>query len=558
MGVHQCTKFKCLGCKSLFDKKDEIHRCAVVVRIREEKDNHFLSQGDLADGKKKALIVYDIESKFNKIQSHKEVITGFNLDSEGFYTDVIDYGFDTLGHEANMICFKILFHDDPTKVLYGKRCLEEFVTFCLSFNMGNNICIAHNASGYDGRLIFMKLGEFMPDHEVLPICRGTKFLQISVGTKLVFRDSLLHLPGSLKNLGKEFAPGMALKGFFPYLFNVDENQNYQGSIPDLEMFGTSYKSISERDALWKWHSEFKGDWNFKYELEKYCVNDVEILSKIVEEYHYAQIKVTGMTPWLHATTPAFTHYAFISELTKLLELPDVKGATPEYIEKIEKAAEEGFAVLKNHEDAFVMSCLRGGRTENKVFSFEISQEKIDRGCKVLDIDQVSMYPNAQMSCEFPYGMPEIFYWDLDFAPCWKHENKCKCRGSRIPKESKCVFVETQPTVEEILADDSFNGFACVTVIAPKDLPHAVLVRLCPRTGKCIASLADEDLIEIFVTVPELKLAFREGYKLVKIFRFDKYKFGPSPWFDFLGKLLMVKLTNSGPEPETDELKLQLM
>lgn len=566
-GKHNCPLFTCRTCmKQCVKGGDNVHRCAVITDIRDEDSNKFLEEGDARDGKKRALISYDLESKFNIVKTVTEVITGFGLDDEGYYT-VADYGLEMLEHEANMVCCQVAFHTNERRTFYGPECIKDFLEFVFSFNDGNNICVAHNASGYDTRLLFRSLGDFVDSRVIAPILRGSKILQMKVGKKLFFRDSLLHLPGSLKGLGKEMAPGMALKGFFPYLFNTDANQSYVGPVPALEFFGTSFKSVEERDALRDWHSRFTGPWDFKKELEAYCVNDVAILAKVIEEYHHAQIKLTGLTPWLNTTAPSFIHHVVMEQITKNMEIQDLDVNSDEYGNKVQYAAENGFAVLKPFEYNFAMRALRGGRTDNRVFIRTLTEEEIARGCRIVYVDVVSLYPAVQMTREYPCGFPEIIYWDVEFAPCLKRHptpEKCNCalkagETTHLPREGKITSMvgKPQPTRESIMADPAFNGFICVTVKAPKDIPHAVLVRKDEELGKCVASLSDSHNKEVYTSVAELRVAFEMGYELIRVHRLDKYKFGPQPW-EMIPKWYLEKMRNSGDEPATEEGKNELV
>lgn len=551
-GKHDCPIYSCRTCKDKFKKGNEsAHRCTVITDLRPEEDNLFLSAGDKADGSKRALIAYDLESKFNTVKTNIEY-PKFTLDSEGRYLKVTQRTLEMHEHEANMVCYQVVF-EGSKGTFYGSNCIRDFVDFLRGFNGGNNICIAHNASGYDTRLIFRALGDYVDTNQIKPIMRGSKILQLKAG-KTVFRDSLLHHPASLKSLGKEMAPGLALKGFFPYLFNIDSNQNYVGPIPPLTEFGTSFRSIEERDELRKWHSEWTGPWDFRKELEAYCVNDVTILAKILEEDHKAKMQMFGLTPWLSVTTPSFFHHVVMEDITKNLEIRNVE--TDEYKRKIQHASENGFAVLKPFEYNFAMKAFRGGRTDNRVFQRKLTDEEIERGCRIVYLDVVSLYPYVQMTREYPVGYPEIMYWENKFAPCvrrHKFSDMCDCESPQLPNEGNVRLMIDQPTKEEILNDPAFNGFVCVTLIAPKDLVHAVLVRKDEKLGKCIASLADEHNREVYTSVAELKEAFKAGYTLVKVHRLDKYKFREQPW-KLLKHWYIEKMRNSGDEPGTEHEK----
>ena len=64
-----------------------------------------------------------------------------------------------------------------------------------------------------------------------------KYLSLAItrrGRKnIVFKDTLMFIPGSLKNLEKDFGCSVT-KGDFPHRFNTPEYQDYEGAIPPLE------------------------------------------------------------------------------------------------------------------------------------------------------------------------------------------------------------------------------------------------------------------------------------------------------------------------------------
>ena len=112
-------------------------------------------------------------------------------------------------HEVNFVCCRNVFTDEEF-TFFGNDALQNFILFLYTQNHGKNICIAHNASGYDTRLLFSKFAELDQDDEIEinPIMRGGKFMQLKVNKHLIFRDSLLHVKGSLKSLAKDFCDGL--------------------------------------------------------------------------------------------------------------------------------------------------------------------------------------------------------------------------------------------------------------------------------------------------------------------------------------------------------------
>ena len=89
------------------------------------------------------------------------------------------------------------------------------------------------------------------------------------------------------------------KGDFPDLFNVEENQNYIGSMPDIKYYGIEQMKSAKtckydknkiicdnknkccRCELIRWHQELKDNnyiFNFQEELKNYCIDDVRLLT----------------------------------------------------------------------------------------------------------------------------------------------------------------------------------------------------------------------------------------------------------------------------------------
>lgn len=467
-----------------------------------------------------------------------------------------------------MVVFKNIFSDEPSITYFGEDCIEQFLLYMSGYNKGNNICAAHNGSGYDTRFIFEAATKFVGyKQELNPILRGTKFLQLKVG-KTKFIDTLLHCPGSLKNLGRDFCPGEEEKGFFPYLFNSTENYSYgsapgqPAAIPAKKFFGrcrTAQEFAAFNDWHDSWHAENGDRWDFMAELEKYCVNDVKILSMVMRKYHEIIMESTGMSPWLNTTAPSFVHEVIGVALTRDLELPEDPN-TDEYKRKYEAALIDSWVALKPSEYWFARRTLMGGRTDVKHLKCELSPADIEAGCRIVYQDITSQYPYQQIVHDFPVGTPTIQVWDSKYLPCITHSNHrvpgCGCRGANMPRELCIERKISLPTSLELFAQDFF-GIACVTLIPPKNLLFPVLVFFDEERKKSLSTLRDEDHREIFCTSIELQRAMQLGYLLVKIHRFDKYKRRPSLWHDKMGAFYVEKMLNSGPAPATPEARQEL-
>jgi hypothetical protein len=116
-------------------------------------------------------------------------------------------------HVVNLICLKNCITGEKN-IFEGMDCIKEFLTFLLDYNQGRNIAIAHNGSGYDTRLVFetaVQLG--LKNTNISPLLlQRSKYMQLTIG-KLIFRDSMLHLKGSLSALAKDFCPESLVKGY---------------------------------------------------------------------------------------------------------------------------------------------------------------------------------------------------------------------------------------------------------------------------------------------------------------------------------------------------------
>ncbi len=559
----QCQFISCRTCSSTYARGSEYHRCVLMKKPRSEKKNRYYEGVDDGDGTSPALWTYDLESRIEIVTTTKPVITNFTVNEDGIYDEnccIYEYKMDQ--HVANFICFKNVF-SGATHTFFGDDCIERFLLYMIGFNGGNNICLAHNAAGYDTRLVFDIATKMNLKTDLFPIMRGGKFMQLTINQKLVFRDSLLHLKGSLKNLATEFGGGDTIrKGYFPHLFNSVENYDYEGPIPDKKYFDISFTARTRHDIeeFETWHAAQTGFWNFKEELEAYCINDVEVLAFIVKSYHDNTVAHTGMTPWMNATAPSFVHEVLLILITQMLELPDEKEDPDLYKATIQDLAwNKHWAVLKPSEYWFARSTLRGGRTEIRNVNHTVSDEDWDIGGKRIRYQDIhSQYPYQQIVHQFPVGLPRIHVYDLPYHPCYTHRNnhdsKCLCpRHKKGDPFCKIIEHDTQPSEQELIDDsDNYLGFVAASLTPPTDLYHPVLVSFDPVLGKSVASCLP--IIEGRFTSIEFIKALQMGYRLDKLHRIDKYNKSDSLWHDPLKRFYLEKMINSREAPEGDELR----
>jgi hypothetical protein len=268
--------------------------------------------------------------------------------------------------------------------------------------------VAHNGARYDTQLIYEECTKFeSKDFENELVSRGVKILALKVWKKgsssvLRFHDSLLHLQGSLASLASSFCADETSdaisKGYFPHKFNTLENWefNYIGPVPDKSMYGMpeSCRTKAELDKFEYWYEEAKlefndpmhptgGTWNFREQLELYCVNDVRILAIIMDKYAQAMMVTFEENPWFSLTAPSYVH----KEILKKISFDH--GITRELVfdkeKKEEKKAlfksllDKSWVHLFENEYFFARKALRGGRTEAKCLYRKLSQEEINDG-----------------------------------------------------------------------------------------------------------------------------------------------------------------------------------
>lgn len=576
-----CNKEKCprkcnnckVNLKQGYDlSAGEGHRCIIYASPSVEM---LWQPGDWSTNASKAktqVWIYDFESSIKRIPG--TIDSMFVTDAHGFMRnegDFITSQVERSAHDVNMaVCVNMfdqrqfhVFKEDGS----GISPLKQFMTFILSHNFGKNIVIAHNGGGYDTRLIY----EYVVNEEsgitqkqIKPLINGCKFMELKVGCTR-FRDSLLHLTGSLANLAKAFNLTMR-KGYFPHLFNTIENQDYVGTIPDERYFDLTFSAKSAEDVqkFKEWHASqrHRTDWSFKEEIKLYCIDDVKILADMCLQYHLENVEKRNLSPWLSITAPGYCHTVIKKELStdEYLEMPpDTPENDMARRERLDELSRTHWVVLTEGEYWFARLALRGGRTDVRRLTYTLSEEDKALGRRIAYVDVVSMYPSVQVKHEYPVGVPQIMIYDLDYYPCNIHRNpesgntiilKCECpHETRLRVQNKQMFIydmtgpsNVVPTAQSIVEDDDFFGLVCVSLTPPTDLFIPVLVTYDHDRGKCQADLTPI-IAQVFTSV-ELKVAFKAGYILDKIHRYDKYNRAPGLWNNFIKKLYIDKMGNS--------------
>lgn len=178
--------------------------------------------------------------------------------------------------------------------------------------------IAHNLRNYDGRFILRDLYSRKFAKSPQLIMAGSKINMMDIDV-IRFQDSLNLLPCALRVLPQAFGFGhRVVKGHFPYLFNTADNHDYIGKMPELKWFGYDNMKKGEQQELKAWYDTVSGmEFNLQKDMEKYCINDVEILMIAVEKFRQEFENITGQDPISSKfTLPSLCMQVFRSKILK--------------------------------------------------------------------------------------------------------------------------------------------------------------------------------------------------------------------------------------------------
>ena len=202
-----------------------------------------------------------------------------------------------------------------TRKFYDNKAFGDWL-----FKQKHHIAIAHNLKGYDGCFILQYILNSLTPECKLPevLVNGTKILSITYkSVKLI--DSYSFLPVALEKLPKMFDIAELKKGFFPHLFNQPENFSYVGPFPAREFYGYKNFSLLKLIEFDDWYfRQCDKEFNFKKELESYCLSDVRLLTAGVLAFRKTIMNMTkrdandtGVDPWQTSITIAsLCHYIF--------------------------------------------------------------------------------------------------------------------------------------------------------------------------------------------------------------------------------------------------------
>ena len=447
---HKCGELFCKACETYHNDKN--HRCCIPkleltkLAVTETGDIVY-KQASINN-----TIVYDFESEF------------------------LDNGV----HRVNFVYCENMY-SDVNKTFND---IEEFVKYALT--QKQTTFVAHNGKAYDTWLVHKYIIKHTSKRPTKLILAGNKIMYMVIGS-IRFVDSLNHIAQPLASFPDTFGLTEMKKGFFPYLFNTPENQNYVGNIPHIKYFSPNDMKPEKRKEFIEWYKQQDSVYNFKNELRDYCISDVKILKQALEIYVKDNIKENNINPLSCATIASF----------------DMKVYRTQHYDG-------NIAVLNKDEYDWCKQGFFGGRTEVFRHKIQFTEDQIKRGYFAVYKDICSLYPTVQFYDELPCGIP-ILTIDPEYDD-----------------------------IEKFLIENF--GYCEVDIICPKDKN---VIPLLPerKNGKLIFDMVNK--YNTIYTTAELLKAVQIGYKITKVYKSLKFEKTRELFKSYIRKFLKIKAEAGG-------------
>ena len=287
------------GGRTVCEAVRECEKCGKAMGARKIKDGGHIC------GKKCRTCGLILNQEDN---DYKCYIQQLEQEEESSYNQLLFFDFEATQEHGTHYPNLCVVHDEEKEValFQGKDTVKNFCEWLFTPEHKGCIVVAHNFQGYDGYFI----NEFLIDNAIHYeiIYRGAKSLSMNVPLfNIKFIDSINFIPMSLAKFPKTFGQDELCKGYFPHMFNKDENQNYVGPIPCQNDYGVNFMKPGEREAFMAWHDEQVANnyrYDFRQEIIKYCRSDVDILRKCCLLYREMFRKETDIDPFNKALTIA--------------------------------------------------------------------------------------------------------------------------------------------------------------------------------------------------------------------------------------------------------------
>jgi len=526
---------ECFHCKKRY-KITEEHTCRVGHCFKCKFQGYDHRKGIAQDGRRYDMLHDNCFFKRDERKPHAKLVDTWIFDFEcllekGTYSCLTSFQPNVPAqtsvnqivvhrHRVNYAyALPLILNNEFVSVEEGKRMAIEALTIDefwekikATKKYGSTLFYAHNLKGYDGRLIM----DFFEKKDIVPettIKAGDKIMHFLVCTQnadetkklyVTFKDTLLQLQTSLKNLPKMFGLDISIrKGDFPYLFNIPENQDYEGPLPDPSFYEVDRKKGIEKERFLNWHREETGRlateglvWNLQTELKEYCKNDVEVLLIAFRTYCETLARMNqGITP---ITTVTAASYAF--KVYKTLHIP-----------------EKTICRLNYDQDMFSRMGLHGGKTDVRIMQVELSSETLQQGTGMRYVDVQSLYPTVQYYDPLPIGSPVTYlYGNENPMSMEEFQNLMALRDEQRVFFIECDIHPTRYVHHPVIGD----------FIDKKFMAHLYPLK------------------RVILTSVEFKEALNQGYRASQIYRVDMYKSSRDLFKTYIQTFLRLKILSS--------------
>ena len=103
---------------------------------------------------------------------------------------------------------------------------------------------------------------------------------------------------ALANFPKTFGLNEPKKGFFPHFFNTQQNQIYEGYMPDKSYYDPHGMSTQRKEEFNQWYDKVSERYifNFQHEMLTYCQSDVRLLKQGCMKFQAQFKEICGFNP----------------------------------------------------------------------------------------------------------------------------------------------------------------------------------------------------------------------------------------------------------------------
>lgn len=441
--VHKCFHNKCRTCGEVVSGK---HRCY----IRALRPQYGKTKERYVDGRGE-FYFFDMETCIVRKEDGDKVF------------------------EVNVVC--VMDESGEKKWRFkGLKALDAFCTWIflaedslLSLNHRVTF-VSHNGSRFDMMFVLQWLCVKMTNSQPNIIFDNRSPMQIKMG-KVYFIDSCLFIKAPLSSLPSQFGLEGVEKGDFPHEFNLKSNYNYVGQLPSPEFYGVRFMNKKKHKEFMKWWSEedsairsgTKPLWNFKTEIVKYCMQDVDVLRRSWLAFEKSMFELTGLYPGiLNMSAASFTNLVWKTTIESDREIGIVPRNNYFYQDRQSKVAYEWLSWLDafyyGYELLFAGKCEEGEKRvlinrKYKVDGYHEATKTIFEfaGCAVHGCDKCTL-PDKRSVFDNETNRDRKTQFDnrlARFAQCgYKVEVMWECEWKDLKERDESVRLQLEEIADE--------------------------------------------------------------------------------------------------------------